>query len=193
LATRAKLNLRQSGPWHFFENNKDYFTKHGKGFTTEIGTFSVPEASTIRKFMDPKDQWPINDVWHYHDLHMNNQNLEGYLKSIDSLYGPSNDLDDFNRKVQLVNYESHRAMFEAWNSNLWNTGSGVLLWMSHPAWPSMIWQTYSWDFQTHGSFYGSKKGCEPLHIQMNLHDDKVLVANTSLHGTSGCRGWYAGI
>jgi len=175
-----EANLRQSGPWHFFENNKDYFTKHGKGFTTEIGTFSVPEASTIRKFMDPKDQWPINDIWHYHDLHMNNQNLEGYLKTIDSLYGPSSDLDDFNRKVQLVNYESHRAMFEAWNSNLWNNSSGVLLWMSHPAWPSMIWQTYSWDFQTHGSFYGSKKGCEPLHIQMNLHDNKVLVANTSL-------------
>jgi hypothetical protein len=182
IGNSREANLRQSGPWHFFENNKEYFTKHGKGFTTEIGTFSVPEASTIRKFMDPQDQWPINDVWHYHDLHMNNQNLEGYLKSIDSLYGPSNDLDDFNRKVQLVNYESHRAIFESWNSNLWNNASGVLLWMSHPAWPSMIWQTYSWDFQTHGSFYGSKKGCEPLHIQMNLHDNRVLIANTSLIG-----------
>jgi hypothetical protein len=180
-----EANLRQSGPWHFFENNKDYFTKHGKGFTTEIGTFSIPEASTIRKLMDPKDQWPINDVWHYHDLHSNNQNLEGYLKTIDSLYGKADNLDDFNRKVQLVNYESHRAMFEAWNSNLWNNGSGVLLWMSHPAWPSMIWQTYSWDFQTHGSFYGSKKACEPLHIQLNLHDDKALVVNNTLNEVSG--------
>jgi Exo-beta-D-glucosaminidase Ig-fold domain/Glycosyl hydrolases family 2/Glycosyl hydrolases family 2, sugar binding domain/Glycosyl hydrolases family 2, TIM barrel domain len=174
------INLRPSGPWHFFENNTDYFTKQGKGFTTEIGTFSVPEASTIRKFIAPKDQWPINDVWHYHDLHINNQNLEGYLKNIDSLYGPSNNLDDFNRKVQLVNYESHRAIFEAWNSNLWKNSSGVLLWMSHPAWPSMIWQTYSWDFQTHGSYYGSKKGCEPLHIQMNLHNNEVMIVNTSL-------------
>ncbi|WP_439506188.1 glycoside hydrolase family 2 protein [Sediminibacterium sp.] len=176
-----EMNLRPSGPWHFFVNNKDYFLKHGKGFSTEIGTFSIPEASSIRKFIPKEDEWPINDVWHYHDLHVNNQNLEGYLKTTDSLYGPSNDLDDFNRKIQLVNYESHRAIFEAWNSNLWNNSSGVLLWMSHPAWPSMIWQTYSWDFQTHGSYFGSKKGTEPLHVQLNLDNNKVIVANTSLN------------
>lgn len=175
-----EMNLRPSGPWHFFVNNKDYFIKHGKGFSTEIGTFSIPEASTIRKFIPKEDEWPINDVWHYHDLHINNQNLEGYLRTTDSLYGPSKDLDDFNRKIQLVNYDSHRAIFEAWNSNLWNNSSGVLLWMSHPAWPSMIWQTYSWDFQTHGSYYGSKKGTEPLHVQLNLDNNRVIVANTSL-------------
>jgi len=175
-----EMNLRNSGPWHFFVNNKDYFLKHGKGFSTEIGTFSIPEASTIRKFIAPEDEWPINDVWHYHDLHVNNQNLEGYLHTTDSLYGPSKDLDDFNRKIQLVNYESHRAIFEAWNNNLWNNGSGVLLWMSHPAWPSMIWQTYSWDFQTHGSYYGAKKGTEPLHVQLNLHNNQLIVTNTSL-------------
>ncbi len=181
IGNSREINLRQSGPWHFFVNNKDYFTKQGDGFTTEIGTFSVPEASTIRKFIAPEDQWPINDVWHYHDLHSNNQNLEGYLHTADSLYGVSNSLDDFNRKIQLINYDSHRAIFEAWNNKLWNNSSGVLLWMSHPAWPSMIWQTYSWDFQTHGSFYGSKKGCEPLHIQMNLHNNQVIAVNTSLN------------
>jgi len=182
-----EMNLRPSGPWHFFEDNRDYFTRHGRGFSTEIGTFSVPEASTIRKFIAPEDEWPINDVWHYHDLHIDNQNLEGYLHMADSLYGPSSNLDDFNRKIQLINYESHRAIFEAWNSNLWNNSSGVLLWMSHPAWPSMIWQTYSWDFQTHGSYYGAKKGCEPLHIQMSLHNNKVLVVNTSLQHVTGAK------
>lgn len=175
------INLRPSGPWHFFEDNKDYFKKLGNGFTTEIGTFSVPEASSIRKFIGAEDLWPINDVWHYHDLHINNQNLQGYLHMADSLYGPSKDLDDFNRKIQLINYDSHRAIFESWNSNLWNQSSGVLLWMSHPAWPSMIWQTYSWDFQTHGSYYGAKKACEPLHIQMNLNNNQVVIVNTSLH------------
>jgi hypothetical protein len=53
--------------------------------------------------------------------------------------------------------------------------------MTHPAWPSMIWQTYSWDFETHGSYFGAKKACEPLHIQMNLHDFKVLAINTTKH------------
>lgn len=177
-----EMNLRQSGAWRYINNPAEYFTKNVDGFTTEIGTFSIPTASTIQRFIKKEDQWPINDVWNYHDLHseVSNQNLKGYLSAVDSLYGKVVGLDDFNKKVQLINYESHRAIFEAWNSKLWNNASGVLLWMTHPAWPSMIWQTYSWDFETHGSYYGSKKACEPLHVQMNLHDQKVIVINSAL-------------
>lgn len=94
--------------------------------------------------------------------------------SIETKYGKSTNLDDFCKKAQLVNYDSHRAMFESWNSKLWKKASGLLLWMSHSAWPSMVWQTYSWDYETFGSFFGSKKACEPIHIQMNLDDNKVV-------------------
>ncbi len=180
IGNSREINQRQSGDWHYVENYKEYFTKYADGFSTEIGTFSVPVASTIRKFIKPQDQWPINDVWHYHDLHSNNQNLPGYLKAVDSLYGKATGLDDFSRKVQMINYDTHRAIFESWNSKQWQNGSGVLLWMTHPAWPSMIWQTYSWDYETHGSYYGAKKACEPVHIQMNLHDNKVIVSNQSM-------------
>jgi hypothetical protein len=175
-----EINLRQSGDWHYIQDPALYFTKYAEGFSTEIGTFSVPVATTLKKFIKPEDQWPINDVWHYHDLHSNNQNLEGYLRAVDSLYGKPQGIEAFSRKVQLVNYESHRAMFEAWNSKMWDRASGVLLWMTHPAWPSMIWQTYSWDFETHGSYFGAMKACEPVHVQMNLHDNKVIAVNTTL-------------
>ena len=175
-----EMNLRQSGGWKYLDNPAEYFINNVDGFTTELGTFSIPVASTIRKFIKKEDQWPIDDVWNYHDLHTNGQNLKGYLNAVDSLYGKANDLDDFSKKVQLINYNSHRAMFEAWNSKLWKNTSGILLWMTHPAWPSMIWQTYSWDFETHGSYYGAKKACEPLHVQMNLNDEKVIVVNSSL-------------
>ena len=70
-------------------------------------------------------------------------------------------------------------MFESWNSRLWGDASGVLLWMSHPAWPSVEWQTYSWDYETFGSYYGSRKACEPVHVQMNLDDHDVVVLNTT--------------
>ncbi|MEY3811147.1 MAG: hypothetical protein RIT11_173, partial [Pseudomonadota bacterium] len=46
--------------------------------------------------------------------------------------------------------------------------------------PSMIWQTYSWDFETHGSYFGAMKACEPVHVQMNLHDNKVIAVNSTL-------------
>lgn len=191
IGNSRELNLRQSGDWHYVENPALYFTKYAEGFSTEIGTFSVPAATTIRKFIKPADQWPINDAWHYHDLHTNNQNLQGYLRAVDSLYGAANGLDDFNRKIQLINYESHRAMFEAWNSKLWKNASGVLLWMTHPAWPSMIWQTYSWDYETHAAYFATKKACEPLHVQMNLHDKKILLVNTSLKSYSSLEAFYS--
>jgi len=171
------LNLRPSGPWHYMNNPSEYFNKIAEGFNTELGTPSVPTATTIRSFMPVEDQWPISDTWYYHDLH-NGQ--KDYLKAIETNYGISTNLNDFCKKAQLVNYDSHRSVFESWNSKLWKKASGILLWMSHPAWPSMVWQTYSWDYETFGSFFGSKKACEPVHIQMNLNDSKVVVINTSL-------------
>lgn len=193
IGNSREINLRQSGDWHFIRDPALYFSKYAEGFSTEIGTFSVPVATTIQKFIPQEDRWPISDTWHYHDLHSNNQNLEGYLAAVDSLYGTASSLHDFNRKVQLINYESHRAIFEAWNSRLWNNASGVLLWMTHPAWPSMIWQTYSWDFETHGSYFGARKATEPLHIQVNGHDGQLVVANTSLNRYEGLEmtiNWY---
>ncbi|NJK98172.1 MAG: hypothetical protein HC905_27615, partial [Bacteroidales bacterium] len=46
--------------------------------------------------------------------------------------------------------------------------------------PSTVWQVYSWDYETFGSYFASRKACEPLHVQMNLHDNKVIVVNSSL-------------
>lgn len=171
------LNLRPSGPWNYMTDPAEYFNKIADGFSTELGTPSVPAANTMRSFIPEADQWPISDTWYYHDLH-NGQ--KEYISAIENRYGKSNDLDDFCKKAQLVNYDSHRAMFESWNSKMWKSASGILLWMSHPAWPSMVWQTYSYDYETFGSFFGSKKACEPVHIQMNLQNNRVVVINTSL-------------
>ena len=173
------LNLRPSGPWNYFKDGADYFRNNAKGFNTELGSPSVPTAVSMRNMMAKEDVWPISDVWYYHDLHFGQMD---YCHSIDTLYGPSKTLEDFCKKAQMVNYDSHRAMFESWNSKMWNNTSGLLLWMTHPAWPSTVWQVYSWDYETFGSYFGSQKACEPVHIQMNLHDNKVVIINTSLKG-----------
>ncbi len=178
------MNLRTSGPWHYLADESAYFRDLAHGFSTELGTPSVPTAESMRKFMPETEQWPISDTWHYHDLHFG---LPEYVEAVDRLYGRAASLDDFCRKVQLINYDSHRAMLEGWNSRMWNSTSGVLLWMSHPAWPSLEWQTYSWDFETHGSFYGCRKACEPVHVQMNPHDNEVLAVNTTRETLSKAR------
>ena len=175
-ANSRYLNLRPSGPWHYFKDPADYFRNNAFGFNTEQGTPSIPTAASMRKMMAPEDVWPISDVWYYHDLH---DGQKDYVHAINTLYGPSSDLETFCSKAQMVNYDSHRAMFEAWNSRLWNNTSGLLLWMTHPAWPSTVWQVYSWDYETFGSYFGSKKACEPVHVQMNLHDNRVVAINTT--------------
>jgi len=171
------LNLRPSGPWNYKTDPSEYYTKIAEGFSTELGTPSVPTATTIRSFIPVEDQWPISDTWYYHDLHAGQKD---YMKAIETKYGKSENLDDFCKKAQMINYDSHRVMFESWNSKMWNKASGMLIWMSHPAWPSMVWQTYSWDYETFGSFFGSKKACEPIHIQLNLNNNKVVAINTTL-------------
>lgn len=175
-------NLRPSGPWHYYKDAAKYYREDAFGFNTELGSPSVPTAASMRKMMPEADLWPISDTWHYHDL-LNG--LHEYVNAVDRLYGKAENIDDFCRKVQLINYDSYRAMFESWNSRLWDNTSGVLLWMSHPAWPSVEWQTYSWDYETFGSYYGSRKACEPLHIQMNLDDQDVTIVNTSTDALDG--------
>jgi hypothetical protein len=178
------LNMDSSGPWSYFEDPALYYSKNAKGFITEIGTFAIPTASSIRKFIAPDDLWPINDVWAYHDMHHTSQNFAGFMRAIDR-YGAPTSMEDFERKAQLVCYDAWRAIMESWNSRMWNTATGQLVWMSHPAWPSFIWQTYTWDYQTPGSYFGAKKASEPLHVQLNLDDSTVMVVNNTRRDETG--------
>lgn len=172
------LNMGTSGPWGYFKDPSLYYTQNAKGFNTEMGSFAIPTANTIRKFIAPEDQWPINDVWAYHDMHHTSQNFNDFIAAVDR-YGKPKSMEEFSRKSQFVTYDAWRNMLEAWNSKMWNNTTGLILWMSHPAWPSMIWQTYTYDYETPGSYFGAKKACEPIHIQMNLPDNEIMIVNTT--------------
>jgi hypothetical protein len=62
---------------------------------------------------------------------------------------------------------------------------GLLIWMSHPAWPSLLWQTYDYFFDTDAGYFGAKKGAEPLHIQWNASTDAVEVVNNNAGDQTG--------
>ena len=171
------INLAESGPWHYSDTFK-FFTTRGRGFSTELGLPSPPPADTIRSMLAPADHWPPNDAWAYHDWHTKSGgDTAQFTKAMETELGAPASLEDFERKSQLLNYVSHRAMFEGFNANLWRPNSGRLMWMTHPAWPSMAWQMYSSDYTTYGAFYGIKKACEPLHVQFNLPNLETAVAN----------------
>jgi hypothetical protein len=62
---------------------------------------------------------------------------------------------------------------------------GLLIWMSHSCWPSMVWQTYDYYFEPTAGYFGARKASEPLHIQWNPVSDSVEVVNYSGGQQSG--------
>jgi hypothetical protein len=139
--------------------------------------------STLESFESttPKqDQWPIDDVWAYHDWHQSgNGDIAPFMEELQAEFGAPTGLGDFERKAQMLNYVDHRAIFEGMNAHLWSPNSGRLLWMTQPAWPSTMWQILSSDYDTQASFYGTQKACEPVHVQLNLETYQVDVVNTT--------------
>lgn len=171
-----KIHLTNSGPWNY-EKPVEYFTTLPTGFKTELGLPCVPTFESLRSFIPEPELWPVSDTWAYHDYCKGGQKPEQYDAVIATELGTPTDAADFARKAQFINYVNNRAMFEGWNSRLFNPCTGLLVWMSHPAWPSTIWQFYSWDDEPTAALYGVQKACEPIHIQMNLPNFKVAVIN----------------
>jgi hypothetical protein len=182
-----KVNLQDSGPWHYGDP-ESFFTRRGLGFSTEIGLPSPPSIDSMRTMLPESDLWPPNDAWSYHDWHSKGgAEVVPFVTAMEETFGAPTGLEDFERKAQLMNYVSHRAMFEGFNSHLWNPNTGRLIWMTHPAWPSMVWQMYSSDYATYGAFYGIKKACEPLHVQLNLPGLHAAVINNTTSAAQNLR------
>ncbi|MFI9726168.1 discoidin domain-containing protein [Streptomyces sp. NPDC052092] len=178
------------GPYGWVEPEKyfDPMTYGSKdfGFHTEIGMPVVSTAASIRSMTGDEPEWPIGGAWYHHDWsERGNQAPQNYKAAVEARLGEAGDLDDFTRKAQFVNYENTRAMFEAWNANLWDNASGLMLWMSHPAWHSTVWQTYDYDFDVNGTYYGARTACEPLHVQADPVKWQVVAVN---HTSADLRG-----
>jgi hypothetical protein len=174
--------INGGGPYNWVEPERYYdpalYGSNSFGFHTEIGMPVVSTAASVRNLVGDEPEWPIGGPWYYHDWCENgNQAPQGYRAAIEARLDTAKGLDDFSAKAQFVNYENTRAMFEAWNANLWDDASGLMLWMSHPAWHSTVWQTYDYDFDVNGAYYGSRKACEPLHVQADPVDWQVIAVN----------------
>ena len=50
--------------------------------------------------------------------------------------------------------------------------------MTHPAWPSNVGRS-TLDYDTHAAYYGAKKAAEPVHVQLNLPGNELVVLNTT--------------
>ena len=107
---------------------------------------------------------------------------------MEAIYAKPVSAAQYERIAQTMEYDSERAMFEAYAKNKYSS-TGVIQWMLNNAWPSMIWHLFDYYLDTGGGYFGAKKACEPIHIQYAYDDRSVVVVNstyapvTGLHAT----------
>jgi exo-1,4-beta-D-glucosaminidase len=156
------------------------------GFMTETSPGpAIPPKSSLRKMIPPDHLWPIGDLWNFHSGAGRDFNsLKHYNESMNAIYGAPTGLDDYLKKSQAMAYDGERAMFEAYTGNKYRS-TGVIQWMLNNAWPSVVWHLYDYFLQPAGGYFGTKKACEPLHVQYSYADRSVVVVNNEYHDASG--------
>jgi hypothetical protein len=160
-----------------------YFEHPPVKFHSEMGSPNVPEMDTLARTMPAAAMWPQGYQWPLHDYFIRSMYPQLHLppNEIDSEFGGANNIADWLQMAQFVDYNAYRGMYEGANENR----LGLLIWMSHPAWPSLLWQTYDYFFDTDAGYFGAKKGAEPLHIQWNAANNNVEVVNDSAGNRKG--------
>ena len=157
------------------------------GFSPETSPGpSVPPLASLRKMIPEAHLWPIDEYWNYHAGGEPFDTLKVFTRALESRYGKAAGLQDYLRKAQVMTYESHRAMFEAFGRNKYKA-TGVIQWMLNNAWPSLIWHLYDYYLRPAGAYFGAKKACEPLHIQYSYDDRSVVVVNSYYQAFHGLR------
>jgi Exo-beta-D-glucosaminidase Ig-fold domain/Glycosyl hydrolases family 2 len=89
-------------------------------------------------------------------------------------------IGQYVEESQAVNYETQRAIFEAYidHSTNWPTPStGLDYWMLNKGWPTLLWSLYNNDYDEAGSYFGAKKAQENLHALYAYDNGTVTVDN----------------
>src|SRR4030088_1094468 len=149
------------------------------GYNTETSPGpAIPPKQSLERFI-PKDHlWPIDEVWNYHAGGERFTTVNVFTDALNQRYGTATSLDDYERKAQAMTYDGQRAMFEAYARNKY-TSTGVIQWMLNNAWPSLIWHLYDYYLVPAGGYFGTKKACEPVHVQYSYDDKSVVAVNTT--------------
>ena len=159
-----------------------YFRTADTRLHSEIGAPTIPPIESVRLMMPESALWPQGLDWGLHDF-----------------------CSRARRPAPVSAPWSTTAMAEPpifSSGSIWPSSSpmkptaassrrrasnrmGALLWMSHPCWPSFVWQTYDYYFEPTAAYFGCKKASEPIHIQWNREHETIEVVNYNAGNQAG--------
>jgi exo-1,4-beta-D-glucosaminidase len=186
----GRTGVKMAGPYDTVPPVYWYLDReHGGafGFATEISQGpAIPQIESLRRFLPAASLWPINDDWDFHSGGGEFKNIRRFQAALEARYGAAGSLEDFVWKSQAAAYEGERAMFEAYGRNKY-AATGVIHWMLSNAWPSLIWNLFDYYIRPHAGYFGTKKACEPLHVQYSYDDNSIVVVNGAADPVLGLR------
>jgi hypothetical protein len=178
----ANRGVSGGGPYRIVPPKYYFQNRATTKLHSELGMPNIMTLDSVNQTMPEDVQWPQGNIWGMHDFTRTGaQGGSTWLEMIAKNYGGAANVADFVELSQFINYDGYRAIFEAQSKNR----MGVLLWMSHPCWPSFVWDTYDYFFDVSAGYFGSKKGSEPLHVQWNPLTESVEVVNYSAGNVTG--------
>lgn len=153
-----------------------YFSHLSAKFHSEEGLQNIPTWESVKRFIGSDSRLFESDVWGQHDFCLEGAPQGRNFNAImERHFGKPATVKQYTEWAQWLNYDGHRAMFESRQTDR----QGLLMWMSHPCWPSFVWQTYDYYLEPTAAYFAVKKACEPLHIQWNPAKREVEVVNIS--------------
>ena len=171
------------GPYRALAPQEYFSIRRGSDrIHSERGMPNMMVFESMQRMLREKNQWPQNAVWGMHDFTLENaQSAATFNALVEKAFGKPRDLKQFTEWAQWINYDGYRAIFESRSRNR----KGVLLWMSHSCWPSLVWDTYDYYLEPSAAYFGAKKACAPVHIQWNPVTDSIEVVNNHASDLDG--------
>jgi exo-1,4-beta-D-glucosaminidase len=180
--------VKMTGPYDYVAPSYWYVDKQNGGaygFNTETSPGpAIPSLASRAKFLPDPQAWPPSATWSYHFGSGEFANLKVMDSAMEAVYAKPQSAADYERISSVMEYDSERAMYEAYSRNKY-VSTGVIQWMLNNAWPSMIWHLYDYYLEAGAGYFGTKKACEPLHIQYSYDDRSIVVVNSTYGRVAG--------
>ena len=160
------------------------------GFSPEYGAPALPTADALREAIPDSALWPIDRAtWDYLDGGGFHLMTTRYAEAVGE-YGPSDGIDAFAQKAQLVNATAYRALWEAWNRQKFEAGggrfaTGALFWYHNSPHPQTSGRMWDWSLEPTAALYAAQDALGAVHAQLDPLTRRVSVATTGRQPVAG--------
>ncbi|MDR3739576.1 MAG: glycosyl hydrolase family 2 [Terracidiphilus sp.] len=178
----GESGVKMTGPYDYVAPSYWYLDKTNGGafgFNTETSPGpAIVSLASRKKFLPDAEAWPATATWSLHYGGGEFVNLKVFDEAMQAVYAAPQSAADYERLAQTMEYDSERAMYEAYSRNKYNA-TGVIQWMLNNAWPSMIWHLFDYNLDAGAGYFATKKACEPVHVQYSYDDQSIVVVNST--------------